>query len=137
MQQHSVSTPPVQTASPHICPQVIRSFPRKLDLASVKYEQVRKLVSRLVQHQTTPPQATQAQVQPLQVQPSQQLDGAPPLMPTISPKLPNGITQKLAVPDQRASTESRFSTSTAGDGSGEAGDDLDAALMDLDRELGG
>eukprot|EP00197_Chlamydomonas_leiostraca_P007709 CAMPEP_0202883886 /NCGR_PEP_ID=MMETSP1391-20130828/40127_1 /ASSEMBLY_ACC=CAM_ASM_000867 /TAXON_ID=1034604 /ORGANISM="Chlamydomonas leiostraca, Strain SAG 11-49" /LENGTH=192 /DNA_ID=CAMNT_0049566979 /DNA_START=137 /DNA_END=712 /DNA_ORIENTATION=+ len=101
---------------------VIRSFPRKLDMASVKYDQVRKLVSRLVQHSQ------------LQVQGSLPADGTPPLVPALSPKLPGdlGRVRSEGLPSVRASTESRFSSSTADI---DATDDMDAALMELDREM--
>uniref|UniRef100_A0A7S2QU88 Centrosomal protein of 19 kDa n=1 Tax=Chlamydomonas chlamydogama TaxID=225041 RepID=A0A7S2QU88_9CHLO len=84
---------------------VIRSFPRRLDATSVKYDQVRKLIVKLLDHvqqqaktgdskagsksdvgrsapPRPPPGAGQPKLSPLG------LHGMPPLMPALSPKLP-------------------------------------------------
>jgi hypothetical protein len=91
-------------------PQVIRSFPRHLDPSSVKYDQVRKLVGKVLEAM-----AKQQAGEPATA-------GTPKLMPSLSPKLP-----PVTTPTGMAASTDRFSTSTL---NGDRGSTLDDAISE-------
>jgi len=127
---------------------VIRSFPRKLDPSSIKYDQVRKLVAKLVDRLQAEQQGGPF-VRPNDLTlPQDTAHKSTMRSPGIPEPVPGGVSpsvqalrgsREVGKGGERDSTESRFSISELGSSHAPNGshqhEDLDEAILQLDREL--